>query len=52
MNGNTPSSPVLSCLLEFAQTHVHQVSDAIHQSHPLLPSSPEEGEMTQHQGHF
>ena len=31
---------VLCCLLEFAQTHVHWVSDAIWTSHPLLPSSP------------
>ena len=29
--------PVLHCLLEFAQTHVHWVSDAIQPSHPLLP---------------
>ena len=33
--------PVLHCLLEFAQTHVHWVSDAIQPSHPLLlPSLP------------
>ena len=31
---------VLHYLLEFAQTHVHWVSDAIQTSHPLLPSSP------------
>ena len=31
--------PVLHYLLEFAQTHVHQVNDAIQPSHPLLPSS-------------
>ena len=31
--------PVLYYLLEFAQTHVHCVNDAIHPSHPLSPSS-------------
>ena len=30
-------SPVLHYLLEFAQTHVHWVGDAIQPSHPLLP---------------
>ena len=30
-------SPVLHCLLEFAQTHVHWVSDAIQPSHPVVP---------------
>ena len=28
---------ILPCLLEFAQTHVHWISDAIHPSHPLSP---------------
>ena len=28
------------CLLELAQTHVHQVGDAIQPSHPLLSPSP------------
>ena len=32
--------PVLRCLPEFAQTHVHWVSDAIKLSHPLSPTSP------------
>ena len=32
--------PVLHQLPEFAQTHVHQVSDAIQPSHPLLSPSP------------
>ena len=32
--------PVLHCLLEFAQTHVHRVDDAIQPSHPLLSPSP------------
>ena len=32
-----PGFPVPHCLLEFAQTHVHLVSDAIQPSHPLPP---------------
>ena len=44
--------PVLHCLLEFAQTHVHRVSDAIQPSHPVPPFSfyrqsfPESGSFT------
>ena len=37
---STPSFPVLHYLLEFAQTHVHWVSDAIQPSHALLSPSP------------
>ena len=39
-NGSTPGFPVLHHLLEFAQTHVHWIGDAIQPSHPLSPSSP------------
>ena len=36
-----PDFSVYHQLLEFAQTHVHRVSDAIQPSHPLLsPSAP------------
>ena len=35
MDCSTPGFPIL--LLEFAQTHVHSVGDAIQPSHPLLP---------------
>ena len=38
MNHSTPGLPVHHQLLEFTQTHVHPVSDAILPSHPL--SSP------------
>ena len=38
MNCSAPGFPVLHYLLEFAQIHVHWVSDAIQTSHPL--SSP------------
>ena len=45
---STSGFPVLHYLLEFAQTHVHGVDDAIQPSHPLsslllLPSSPASG---------
>ena len=38
--------------LEFAQVHVHWVSDAIWPSHPLLPPSPFVFNLSQHQGLF
>ena len=40
MDCNTPGFPVLHYLLEFAQTHVHRVSDAIQPSHSLSSPSP------------
>ena len=39
-------------LLEFAQTHVHWVSDAIQLSHPLLSPSPSSLNPSQHQDLF
>ena len=36
MNCSTPGLPVHHQLPEFTQTHVHQISDAIQPSHPLL----------------
>ena len=38
MDCSTPGFSVLHRLLEFAQTHVHCVDDAIQPSHPLVPS--------------
>ena len=38
--------------LEFAQTHVHWVTDAIQPSHPLSSPSPPAFYLSQHQGHF
>ena len=35
INCSTPGLPVHHQLLEFTQTHVHRVSDAIQPSHPL-----------------
>ena len=52
LNCSTPGFPVLHHLLEFAQTHVHWVSDAIQPSHPPLPSSPPTLNLSQHQGLF
>ena len=41
MDCNTPGFPVLHCLPELAQIHVHWAHcAAIKPSHPLLPSSP------------
>ena len=51
MNCNTPGFPVLHYLLELAQTHIHQVSDAIQPSHPQLSPSPALN-LSQHQGLF
>ena len=40
MDCSTPGFVVLHHLLEFAQTHVHWVSDVIQPSHPLSSPSP------------
>ena len=40
MDCNMPGFPVLHYLLEFIQTHVHWVNDAIQPSHPLSSPSP------------
>jgi len=40
MNCSTPGLPVHHQPLEFTQTHVHRVSDAIQPSHPLSSPSP------------
>ena len=37
MDCSMPGFPVLHYLLDFAQTHVHGVGDAIQPCHPLLP---------------
>ena len=51
MNCSMAESPVLYYLPEFAQTHVHWVSDAIQPSHPLSPPSLDLN-LSQHQGLF
>ena len=45
-----PDFPVHHQLLEFTQTHVHWVSDAIQPSHPLSSPSPLAFNLSQHQG--
>ena len=50
MDCSMPGLPVLHYLPEFAQTHVHWVSDAIQPSHPLSPPSPLALHLSQHQG--
>ena len=48
---STPGLPVHCQLLEFTQTHVHWVSDAIQPSHPVIPFSSCLN-LFQHQGLF
>ena len=49
MDSSTPGLPVHHQLLEFTQTHVHQV---IQPSHPLLSPSPPAFNFSQRQGLF
>ena len=51
MDYSRPSFPVHHQLPELAQTHVHQVSDAIQPSHPLSSPSPSFN-LSQHHGLF
>ena len=48
MNHSTPVLPVHHQLLEFTQTHVHQVGDAIQPSHSLSSPSPPAPNPSQH----
>ena len=52
MDCSPPGFAVLYHLLEFAQTHVRWVSDAIKPSCPLLSPSPPALNLSQHQGLF
>ena len=47
-----PSFPAHHQLLEFTQTHVHLVSDAIKPSHSQLSPSPPAFDLSQHQDLF
>ena len=49
MNCSTPGLPVHHHLLEFTQTPVHRVGDAIQPSHPLSSPSPPAPNPSQHQ---
>ena len=52
MDTSMPGFPVHHQLLELAQTHVHQVGDAIQPCHPLSSPSPPAFNLSQHQGLF
>ena len=52
MNRSMPGLPVYLQLLEFTQTCVHRVGDAIQPSHPLSSPSPPTPNPSQHQGLF
>ena len=52
MDCSTLGFPVLHYLLEFAQTHVHRVSDAIQSSHPLSSPSPPAFNLSQQENLF
>ena len=52
MDCSMPGLPVHHQLLEFTQTYVHWVSDAIQPPHPLSSASPPAFNLSQHQGLF
>ena len=52
MDWSMPGFPVHYQLLEFTQTHVHRVGDAIQPSHPLSSPFPPFFNPSQHQGLF
>ena len=52
MDCSTSGFPILHHLLEFAQTHVHWVSDTIQAFRPVLSPSPPAFHLSQHQGLF
>ena len=52
MNHSMPGLLVHHQLLDFTQTHVRQISDAIQPSHPLSYPSPPASSPSQHQALF
>ena len=52
MNCSMPGFPVLNHLLEFAETNVHWVGNAIQPFHTLSPPSPLALNLSQHHGLF
>ena len=52
MDYNTPGLSIPHHLPEFAQDHVHRVSDAIQPAHLLSSPSPPDLNLSQHQGFF
>ena len=52
VNHSMPDLPVHHQLMDFTQTHIHQVSDAIQPSHPPSSPSPPAPIPSQHQSLF
>ena len=52
MDCSMPGLPVHHQLVEFTQTHVYWVDDAVQPSHPLLTPSSSSLSLSQHQGLF
>ena len=52
MDYGTPGFPIHHQLPELAPTHVHQVGNVIHPSHPLSSPSPPAFNLSQHHGLF
>ena len=52
MNCSMPGLAVHHQLLEFTQTHIHRLGDAIQPSHPLSSPSPPAPNPSQHQSLF
>ena len=52
MNRSMPGLPVHHHLMEFTQSHIHRVSDAIQLSHPRSSPSPPAPNPSQHQSLF
>ena len=52
MDCSMPGLPAPHHLPEFAQVHVHCISDAFQPSHSLMPFSPSALNLSQHQGLF
>ena len=52
MDCSTPGFPVHHQLSELAQTHIHQIGDAIKTPHPLSSPFPPVFNLSQHQGLF
>ena len=52
MKCSTPGLPVHYQILEFTQTHIHRVGDAIQPSDPLSSPSPPDPNPSQHQSLF
>ena len=52
MDCSTPGPSVPHYLIKFAQVHIHCIGGAIQTSHPLMPSSPSDLNLSQHRGLF